>query len=415
MIQMAQGIAVKLPFLRILLRTALHTLRRLRCVLRGVGRETQPQTVVFCTFEGRAYADSPRALYEYCLGAPEFRDFTFVWMLRDADKAKELPQDARTRVVFTEKEFEKALQGARYWVTNYRLASHISPRKNQLLMQCWHGTPLKRLGCDLQRQEAAGVTSSAAEMRRKFRTEAKKFNVLLSPSPFASDCLRTAFDLDALGKTGAIAETGYPRNDHLTQYTPQDVQAVKAALGIADETRKIILYAPTWRDDQFRAGVGYTYDLGLNFDRLRAQLGGKYLILFRAHYLVQSAFDFAQYADFVRDVSDYPDIGRLYPLADLLITDYSSVFFDYAILRRPMLFYMYDLENYRDALRGFYFDLAELPGPVLADQEALAQAIQGLFPADWQGEKYQDFYARFNPLDDGRASERAAKILLGSL
>ena len=409
--QLAQALAVKYPPLRVLLRGTDYLLRRTRYLLRGIAVKKEPKTIFFASFEGQSYTDSPRAIYEYCLQSPDFQDYQFIWRLLDENNAGTLAQNPRTRVVSTERDYLRALHCAGYWVLNYREDVGAVPRKNQVFMQCWHGTPLKRLGCDLQ--EISTAMNTHAEQRVKYRREARKLRYFLSPSPFASDCFCSAFDMKALGKAHTLVETGYPRNDYLTRHTPQEVQAVKAALGIEHETRKIILYAPTWRDDQFRAGIGYTYDLGLDFDLLREQLGREYLILFRAHYLVRSAFDFARYADFVRDVSDYSDIGRLYPLADLLITDYSSVFFDYAILRRPMLFYMYDLANYRDALRGFYLDLAELPGPVLANQTALADAIQGLCAADWQGEKYQDFYARFNPFDDGNASQRAAKILLG--
>ena len=123
-------------------------------------------------------------------------------------------------------------------------------------------------------------------------------------------------------------------------------------------------------------------------------------------------FDFAAYEGFVWDVSQYPDINELYVVSDLLITDYSSVFFDYANLKRPILFYMYDLAAYRDDIRGFYLDLKELPGPIVETEEALIQAIPQALEQDAYDEKYQRFHARFNALDDGHASERVVKRLL---
>ena len=93
------------------------------------------------------------------------------------------------------------------------------------------------------------------------------------------------------------------------------------------------------------------------------------MVLFRAHYLVASAFDFSAYPGFVLDVSGVEEINDLYLASDLMVTDYSSTMFDYANLRRPILFYMYDLEQYRDHLRGFYFDLSELPGSILTREE----------------------------------------------
>ena len=123
-------------------------------------------------------------------------------------------------------------------------------------------------------------------------------------------------------------------------------------------------------------------------------------------------FDFAAYEGFVWDVSQYPDINELYVVSDLLITDYSSVFFDYANLKRPILFYMYDLAAYRDDIRGFYLDLSELPGPIVETEEALIEAIPQALSGDAYDEKYQRFHARFNALDDGHASERVVKRLL---
>ena len=123
-------------------------------------------------------------------------------------------------------------------------------------------------------------------------------------------------------------------------------------------------------------------------------------------------FDFAAYEGFVWDVSQYPDINELYVVSDLLITDYSSVFFDYANLKRPILFYMYDLAAYRDDIRGFYLDLKELPGAIVETEEALIQAIPQALEQDAYDEKYQRFHARFNALDDGHASERVVKRLL---
>ena len=136
-----------------------------------------------------------------------------------------------------------------------------------------------------------------------------------------------------------------------------------------------MLYAPTFRDNQ-HDGSGYTYDTHLDFDRLREEFGDEYVILFRAHYFVANQFDFSRYEGFVYDVSALDDITPLYLISDLLITDYSSVFFDYANLKRPVLFYMYDLEQYANDIRGFYFSLDELPGPILKTEDELVDAIR---------------------------------------
>jgi CDP-glycerol glycerophosphotransferase len=137
-------------------------------------------------------------------------------------------------------------------------------------------------------------------------------------------------------------------------------------------------------------------------------------VLFRAHYLVASAFDFAAQGGFVIDVSKTGDINDLYVISDVLVTDYSSVFFDYANLRRPVVFYMYDLEHYAHELRGFYLDIDELPGPIVRTTAELVDAIKTAGESsDADKERYERFCARFTYLDDGHASERVLSRVFG--
>ena len=143
----------------------------------------------------------------------------------------------------------------------------------------------------------------------------------------------------------------------------------------------------------------------MDFEKLHSELGDDYVILFRAHYLVANSFDFARYKGFVIDVSSYPDINELYIASDILVTDYSSVFFDCAILERPIIFYMYDLEEYASELRGLYLSLDELPGPVVRDEDTLINEIRTA--DEWKAdETYKNFVRRFDPYEDGDSSKR---------
>ena len=212
-----------------------------------------------------------------------------------------------------------------------------------------------------------------------------------------------------MGNEKIIIETGYPRNDILINYKPERINEIKYKYGI-DPDKKIILYAPTFRDNR-HDGSGYVYDTHLDFDKLRYELGQDYIILFRAHYFVANQFNFEKYNGFVYDMSRLDDINELYLISDLLITDYSSVFFDYANLERPILFYMYDLEEYANEIRGFYFDLNILPGPIVKDEDNLILEIKRL--ENWEkDEKYNSFNKRFNYLDDGRASRRVSEYII---
>ncbi len=363
--------------------------------------------VYFQTFSGRGYSDSPKAMYEYMMKAPEYRDFRFVWSFVDPDKFSFLRNDRTQLVKFRTRADNIALRKAKYWITNYRMLNHQYPRRGQIYVQCWHGTPLKRLGYDLESSD--NVMNSTKEIRSKYRSDAKKFSYIISPSPFTTEKFASAWNLIKTHQTGKIIEEGYPRNDRLITTTPEERTEIRKSLGV--DGKKVILYAPTWRDNQHTSGEGYTYKTEVDFDKLQAQLGDEYVILFRAHYLVANSFDFDKYAGFVEDVSSYSDINDLYIAADILITDYSSVFFDYANLRKPVIFYMYDLEEYANELRGFYFSLDELPGPIVRDEDALIREVRAC--DGWQpDEKYEKFCEKYNPKDDGHASERVlARII----
>ena len=366
--------------------------------------------VYFQTFSGRGYSDSPKAMYEYMLSAPEYADYRFVWSFKEPEKFSELLENGRTELVkFRSRADNKALRKAKYWIANYRMLDYQHPRKGQIYVQCWHGTPLKRLGYDIK--ESDNAMNSLSEIKEKYRTDAKKFRWLLSPSPFATEKFSTAWNLKETGQEYKILEEGYPRNDRLAKATPEETAALKEKLGVTG--KKVILYAPTWRDNQHVSGKGYTYKTEVDFGKLRRELGEDHVILFRAHYLVANSFDFARYGDFVKDVSSYPDINDLYIASDMVVTDYSSVFFDYSILERPVIFYMYDLEEYAGELRGFYLSLDELPGPIVKDEDSLIKEIRAA--DDWKpDESYKEFVKRFNPYEDGESSKRVLERVISS-
>ena len=406
----AYDLVKRFPRLRLLLRRVLRVLRAGAYRLRTGRIVPDPKCVLFCSYHGKNCTCSPRAIYDYMVSAPAYQDYRFLWAVKEPEQFSTLAAVPRTGVIpFGGKAFEAAMAGAGYWVFNSTLPEHIAPKKGQTYLQCWHGTPLKRLGYDIQ--EEGNAMNSLAEIHRKYRLEGEKVDWFLSPSPFASACFRSAWQMERWGKGDAILEAGYPRNDRLINATEEERQALRAKLGIPEDKRAI-LYTPTFRDDQHVSGRGYDYRPAIDFGRLREQLGDGYVVLFRAHYLVASAFDFSAYPGFVLDVSGVEEINDLYLASDLMITDYSSTMFDYANLRRPILFYMYDLEQYRDHLRGFYFDLSELPGSILTQEEQLAPAILETEQFVWTPE-WEAFRRRFAPLDDGQAARRVTETVIG--
>lgn len=365
--------------------------------------------MIFASFNGKAYSDSPKAIYEKLIKNEQYKNYTFVWGFNNPDNYKWLEKNSNTIIVkFMSSTYQKYLAKAKYWIFNFRVADYIYPKKKQIFVECWHGTPLKRLGYDIE--NTTNAMNSKKEIIKRYKMDAKKFTYFISPSKFASEKFMSAWNLKKFNKENIIVEEGYPRNDYLYTHTIDDVKKFKEKLGIANDDRKIILYAPTWRDNQHTANIGYTYKTEIDFEKLQQELSDKYIILFRAHYLIANTFEFDKYSDFIYDVSSIDDINELYVISDILITDYSSVFFDYANLKRPIIFYMYDLETYRDDIRGFYFDIDELPGNIVKTEKELIDEVLNISASEFEyNEKYRKFNEKYNYLDDGKATERVIK------
>lgn len=404
------NIAKKNLMFRKLTRSFLYMYRYLRYKIRGIGQGVDEHMILFSTFNGKAYSDSPKAIYKYMKNNKQYSDYKFVWAFKEPDKYKYLEENNNTKVIRQgTKQYEQYMSKSKYWIFNYRAADHQYPRKDQIFVQCWHGTPLKRLGYDLDNPD--NVLNTKKEIRNKYRIDAKKFKYLLSPSKFATEKFISAWNLKEIGKEDCIIEQGYPRNDFLINHTKDDIQKIKDKLKI-NTNRKIILYAPTWRDNQHQSGIGYTYKTQVDFDMLQRELGQDYIILFRAHYLVANEFDFKKHEGFIYDVSNVDDINELYVISDILITDYSSVFFDYANLKRPIIYYMYDLEKYKENMRGFYIDLKELPGNIVRTEEELIKEIENTETNFKYDDKYIAFNNKYNYLDDGKASKRVVEDII---
>lgn len=358
--------------------------------------QVNPHTVVFESFMGKKYACSPRAFYEEMLKNPRYKHWKKIWAFRDPESYQFLEENPDTKVVaYRSADYYKAYAQGKYWITNSRLPRELRPRNNQEYIQCWHGTPLKKLGFDLKHYSEKN--SSLREVRDNYREEAKRMTRMPSPSPFYSEKMISAFDLKAQGKENILLEAGYPRNDRLLKADPEEREMIRKRFGIP-EGKTVILYAPTWRENQHTPGAGYTYRLMADFFLWKETLQESYVVLFRAHYFISNQMDFSGLEGFVTDVSGEDEITDCYLASDLLITDYSSVFFDFANLNRPILFYMYDYQQYREEMRDFYFDSQELPGPVFTEEKDLLNGILNLTEISraYQ-EKYKRFNKKFNP------------------
>ncbi|WP_030168864.1 bifunctional glycosyltransferase/CDP-glycerol:glycerophosphate glycerophosphotransferase [Spirillospora albida] len=353
---------------------------------------------LFESFRGRQYSDSPRAIYEEM--ARRRPDLEYVWVTKDGQF--QAPDGVRT-VLYGGRDHFEVLGRAKYLVGNDPMPEWFAKREGQFYCQTWHGTPLKRIGYDIERPQF----KNAQDYLRRFSDDVAQWDVLVSPNPFSSPIMQRAFRYD-----GELLESGYPRNDLLARGDAGRATRVRRLLGIP-EGAKVVLYAPTWRDDQARAG-GYRMELKLDLAAAREALGDDHVLLVRGHFNLGGGVEGAD-GGFAIDVTRYPDIADLYLIADVMITDYSSVMFDFAVTGRPQLFFTYDLERYRDQLRGFYFDLeAEAPGPLCHTSDELIEAIrvaQATVPI--YAARYEAFRRKFCAWDDGGAAARVVDRMLG--
>lgn len=370
--------------------------------LRVLGKLPKWQkTIMFESFSGKAYNDSPRAIYDYM--REQYPDYHLYWSAH----RKYLSLFERDGAPYVRRfSFRWIWLMARspYWVINSRMPVWLPKPAGVKIVQTWHGTPLKKLAADMEEVHMPGTQTET--YKAHFIEEARNWDMLVSPNAYSSQIFRRAFRFE-----GKMLETGYPRNDVLYQQNdPATIQSLKERCQLPED-KKVILYAPTWRDDEYYKKGVYKFSIQLDLDKMQERLGDEYIVLLRMHYLIAEQFDLSAYGDFVRDFSDYEDIRDLYLLADILLTDYSSVFFDYANLRRPILFYTYDLEKYQDTLRGFYIDMeTELPGPLLKTSDEVIAAIEDITAVnEAYQERYDAFYERFCAWEDGSASARVAE------
>ncbi len=405
--KMIVDISKKNIIFRNIIRKMLYIKNKIKYLRYYYKYKVDDKLILFEVYNGRSYACSPKSIYEYMVNNKKYKDYKFVWAFKNPEK---YDLGKQTKIVKTNsKEYFKYLSSSKYWIVNSLVDVAIKKKKNQVYLQCWHGTPLKKLRYDIEAKGA--VLNSINEIRKRNDLDAVKFDYFISPSKFCTEKFTSAFNLKKLGKENIIIEKGYPRNDYLFNYKKEDVEKIKKTLKLP-KNKKIILYAPTFRDNQHTSGLGYTYNLGIDFDKLKKELKKDYIILFRTHYFISNSFDFSKYKDFIYDVSDYDDINELYIISDILLTDYSSVFFDFANLKRPILFYMYDLDDYKNNLRDFYFDLDILPGPIVKNENDLIKEIKNIDDYDKvYSDKYKKFNQKFNYLDDGNAAKRVVDVI----
>jgi CDP-glycerol glycerophosphotransferase len=350
--------------------------------------------IVFESGLGKQVADSPRAIYDEIIRRG--LDYKKIWIYNGNMRFNDIKTK---RVKRFSPQYYYYLAKAGYWVNNQNFPTYIIKRPETVYLQTWHGTPLKKMQFDIESIKGR----DDGYLERVYRAT-QTWDYLVSPSPYATKAFRSAFRYK-----GEILETGYPRNDIF--YRPEKEQIARKVSNRLNlpKGKKVILYAPTFRDNQTIKNNKFVFNVNFDFEQMKEALGDEFILLLRMHVVVSNKITIPkEYEDFVLDVSKYPDIQELYLISDILITDYSSVMFDFANSRKPILFYTYDFETYRDELRGFYMDFEEeAPGPLLRTSEEIIHAILNIEEVKLKyAERYDAFYKKYCGLEDGKAAAR---------
>lgn len=340
--------------------------------------------VVFEGLWGRKYYCNPRALYEYI---NEFHpEYKCIWSLDDERRPI---KGSGTSVRRMSLRYFFHIATAKYLVNNVNFDNSFVKRDGQVFIETMHGMPLKTIGLD-----AIGEFRTEKQ-RDEYRKKCAFWDYVVVQNAEVEDIARRCYEFK-----GTFLRTGYPRNDILFKGGGR-VSSIRHNLGLPDNKR-VILYAPTWR-------IENTFDFHFDIDKLRSELSGDYVLLLRVHPLAAKGLSDGLIDNkFIFDVTNYPSTEELFLISDVAITDYSSLMFDYSILNKPMLFYVYDYESYRDRLRGLYYDLDEIaPGPLVKTQEELCAQLSDYDAlVDSCRESIERFRNRFCTYERGDASER---------
>lgn len=308
--------------------------------------------VIFVSFMGKNFNDSPKVIYDYMKSHAEYKKYRCVWAFEHPENFPDLD----TVKIDTPAYFKTALK-AKYWITNTNIERGLKFKKrSQIYLNTWHGVALKLIGND-------------CPGRKDFNFDT--VNYLVVSGDYDEKVFKSAFNANE----NNYLRCGMPRNEELWSADDEKKRMMRKQLGIPDD-KKIILYAPTWREST-DGGKTYAIKPPINFDVWKKELGDNYIVLFRAHHLTTKVLG-VKYDDFVRDASNYPAVNDLMIASDMLVTDYSAIAFDYSVLCKPIFVYAYDYDSYL-AERGTYFAIDDhYPNKSCRTEEELLTRIKSV-------------------------------------
>ncbi|OUM21130.1 CDP-glycerol glycerophosphotransferase family protein [Butyricicoccus porcorum] len=358
----------------------------------GLFIKTDPQLILFISYGGQKYDDSPRVVYEYLLKHPISFEHKYIWAFIEPDK---FPQ-VHNRVKVDTMAYYITAMRAGVWITNSSASRGLNFRKKQTRNYLFqHGMAgIKRIGTDVELFDKA--------FRIGFH---ETFDAVFIEGKKELDILPRAWQMDP----SVFYTTGLPRNDDLTTVTENEIASIKDRLGIP-KSKKVIMYAPTFREFSCAEDGRNALGIPIDFSKWEATLGQEYVLLVTAHYEVAKLLDELPKNDFVINAFKYPELNDLIKVSDILISDYSSIVFDYSIMERPVFCYGYDYDTYL-VERGVYTDLEKLfSHGVLRTEDEVLKEIQEI---DYDLEcEYTRIYIKNEYIASyGNAAEKAVQII----
>lgn len=359
--------------------------------------------IMYEAFFGRAITCNPGALFNYIFNDERFADYTHIWSIENSEFRDIIVEKYKSydNVIFVEpgtKDYFKYLSTAKYLINNVTWQTYFTKKDNQVVINTWHGIPLKSLGYDIPN----GKTDVSNIIRNMLFTD-----YLISPVEYTTENFKKAFKLEGIFP-GKIIQTGYPRTDMSYNVDKDALEKELKKYGVKyDKTKKIIMYAPTWKGEQYANPDIDTaeYDRFIQVIENAVDLN-EYQVLFKPHQIVyKSLVASGKLKDFY--IPATVDTNTLLGATDVLVSDYSSIFFDFLITEKPILFYVPDLSEYSES-RGLYFSVDDLPGPTTDNLEQLAEWCKNIdnYKSLFDYSKYISAREKFVTYDDSNVCQR---------
>jgi Putative glycosyl/glycerophosphate transferases involved in teichoic acid biosynthesis TagF/TagB/EpsJ/RodC len=322
---------------------------------------TDNKLIIFNSFGGKKYDDSPKEIHEKIIKDSRFNDYKIIWAfhspnLLNVDGAKSIKTDTIKYFYYTLK--------AKCWITNSTIERALRYKnKNTFYFNTWHGTPIKKMGTDIEKDKRFLDAGEKVKW---------KVDLMCAQGVYDATIFSRAFNIDY----DKFVISGLPRNDILANYNDNYKQQLKIKLNIP-LNKKVILYAPTFREFDKDKKLNCVIKPPIDFEKWKSEISDEYILLLRAHYEVSKILNIKT-DDFLYDFSDYECLNDLMVVSDILISDYSSIYFDYSVMGKPMLCFAYDYDKYMEN-RGMYIDIREeFPCEIAYDESALLDQILNL-------------------------------------